>query len=134
MEHAKKKKAKSYILIELIVLLLIIATIAIFAIPRFNGMLANSRQQSANNDAEILAVAAQAWLTQQETAETILIIDEPNMLSEGDVKQIVSMASSIDNEVAKTVSISVNGSQAPECYQLKSVKLVKKQVIGVVNK
>ncbi|MFZ2537629.1 MAG: hypothetical protein WAX04_01855 [Oscillospiraceae bacterium] len=135
MQHSKKKpKAKSHIMLELIILLLSIATIAFFAIPKLNGMLSTSRQKSADNDAQIIAVAAQAWLTQQETAEIMPTIVEANTLSEGDVKQIISLASSIDAEVAKTVVITVNGEIAPECYQLKSVNLVKKQFNATVNK
>ncbi|MEG0691792.1 MAG: hypothetical protein RR444_01795 [Oscillospiraceae bacterium] len=135
MQHSKKqKKAKSYLIVELIVLLLILATIGFFAIPKLNSMLNTSRQQSVDNDAVIVATAAQAWLTQQETAETVLTVDTTNMLSVEDVDQIVKTTTGIDDEVAKTVKVWVKGNQVPECYQLKTVELVKKGFTGKINK
>lgn len=135
MQHLKKKKkTKSHPIAELIVLLLIIATIAYFAIPKLTGMLETSRQNSADNDAQILVRVAQAWLTQQEVAEIIPVIEQDNHLNEGDVKQIVAMADSIDQEVASTVVVTVKGSQIPDCYQLAGVKLTKKGMTATVTK
>lgn len=135
MQHARKHpKLKSHLIVELIILLVIISSICYFAIPNINNMLDTSRQKSADNDAQIIAVVAETWLTEQQTNESVPAVDSELKLAKDEVEQIVEMATSIDEDIAKNVTIIVNGNQVPECYKLKSVNLVKSEYKSVINK
>lgn len=136
MQHAKKKektKGKSHIVIELIILLLIIGTIAFFAIPKLTDMLNTSRQNSADNDAQVVMIAAEAWLIEQKTAGLMPTIEADNLLSDGDVKQVLAIAGSIDDVTAQTVKVTVVGNTEPDCYTVKSVTLTKKGAIADIS-
>lgn len=135
MEHAmkKKKSSKMRIVIELIALLAAIVAIAVIAIPQLSKLLDESRQKSADNDARLVAIATQTWLTEQETKELIPAVLQDNKLSADDISQVLEIAASIDEETAKTVEITLKGSSAPACYEIESIDLTKKEFKGTAT-
>lgn len=69
----KKDNQKGFTLVELIVVMAILAVLAALAVPRFGGVLGDSKEKARDADIEMITRAAEMYIANETDAATTLV-------------------------------------------------------------